>query len=54
MQKILDVDSLGFLLPEQVLKLSDHPSIGFCSACFTGSYPCEPPQGVVDASSESQ
>ncbi len=40
MMKILDVDSLGFLLPEQVTKLSDHPGIGFCTACFTGEYPC--------------
>jgi amidophosphoribosyltransferase len=47
MEKILDVDSLGFLLPEQVTKLSDHPGIGFCTACFTGNYPCPPPQRRV-------
>jgi len=49
MKTILDVDSLGFLLPEQVVKLSDHPGIGFCSACFTGVYPGEVPQGGNNA-----
>ncbi len=45
MKEILDVDSLGFLYPEQVVKLSDHPGTGFCTACFTGNYPC-PKRGV--------
>jgi len=49
MKTILDVDSLGFLLPEQVVKLSDHPGIGFCSACFTGVYPGAVPQGGDNA-----
>ncbi|MGE4453743.1 MAG: amidophosphoribosyltransferase [Sphaerochaeta sp.] len=40
MEKILAVDSLGFLTTDQVVKLSDHPGIGFCRACFTGEYPC--------------
>ena len=44
MLSLLDVDSLGFLSSENVNRLSDHPSIGFCSACFTGKYPCSPPQ----------
>lgn len=43
MLKLLDVDSLGFLSKENVTKLSDHPSIGFCTACFTGLYPCPAP-----------
>ncbi len=49
MKTILDVDSLGFLLPEQVVKLTDHPGIGFCSACFTGKYPCAVPEGASNA-----
>ncbi|MBG0767168.1 amidophosphoribosyltransferase [Sphaerochaeta halotolerans] len=40
METILGVDSLGFLTTDQVIKLSDHPGIGFCRACFTGEYPC--------------
>lgn len=43
MRKLLDVDSLGFLSSEHVTKLSDHPGIGFCTACFTGVYPCPKP-----------
>jgi amidophosphoribosyltransferase len=49
MKAILDVDSLGFLLPEQVVKLSDHPGIGFCSACFTGVYPTAVGKGATYA-----
>jgi amidophosphoribosyltransferase len=43
MRTLLDVDSLGFLSQDSVTKLSDHPCIGFCTACFTGEYPCPPP-----------
>ncbi len=44
MLTLLDVDSLGFLSSENVTKLSDHPCIGFCTACFSGEYPCPPPE----------
>lgn len=45
MMKLLDVDSLGFLGTENVTKLSPKPSgTGFCTACFTGRYPCAPPK----------
>ncbi len=45
MRQMLDVDSLGFLSPENVTKLSDNPaSGGYCTACFTGKYPCAVPQ----------
>lgn len=45
MVAMLGADSLGFLSPESVTKLSDNPSChGFCTACFTGSYPAEPPK----------
>lgn len=47
---LIDVDSLGFLGVENVTKLADNPSHGFCTACFTGHYPVpltqpsEPPE----------
>ena len=44
MKKILDVDSLGFLSPESVVKLAPTGDTGFCTACFTGRYPCQPPE----------
>lgn len=44
MKEILDVDSLGFLPVSQVVKLADHPGLGFCTACFSGNYPCKPEQ----------
>ena len=43
MVKILNVDSLGFLSPENAKKLTDNTT-GFCTACFDGQYPCEPPK----------
>lgn len=41
--EMIGVDSLGFLSCENVLKIPDN-SCGFCDACFTGNYPCEPPR----------
>ncbi len=47
MKEMLDVDSIGFLGPENVTKLSPlGESKGFCAACFTGAYPCDPPQKI--------
>ena len=43
MREIIGVDSLGFLNPSFLDKLADHPSGGFCTACFTGDYPVPPP-----------
>ena len=40
---IIGVDTLGFLSCENVLKIAEN-SCGFCDACFTGRYPCEPPK----------
>ena len=40
--EIIGVDSLGYLSCENVVKLCDNTS-GFCTACFDGKYPCEPP-----------
>ncbi len=45
MKAMIGVDSLGFLSTENVTKLSDNPACrGFCTACFTGKYPCDPPK----------
>ncbi|MDD3920035.1 MAG: amidophosphoribosyltransferase [Eubacteriales bacterium] len=44
MCRLLNVDSLGFLSPENVTKLADCGNLGFCDACFTGRYPCAPPK----------
>ena len=40
---ILGADSLGYLSWENVSKLADN-STGFCTACFTGTYPSPPPK----------
>jgi len=40
---ILGADSLGFLSWENVTRLTDNTT-GFCTACFTGAYPCDPPK----------
>ena len=44
MRKLLDVDSLGFLSVENVVKLGTNGDHGFCTACFSRDYPCPPPQ----------
>ncbi|MBE5767571.1 MAG: amidophosphoribosyltransferase [Clostridiales bacterium] len=41
--KIIGVDSLGFLSCENVIKLCENTQ-GFCTACFDGKYPCQPPK----------
>lgn len=38
----LGVDSLGYLSVESAKKLADN-TCGFCTACFDGEYPCQPP-----------
>ncbi len=42
--KIIDVDSLGFLSNESVLKIAEGCSRNFCVGCFTGKYPIEVPE----------
>lgn len=44
MKRLLNVDSLGFLSVNNVTKLADQTNLGFCTACFSGVYPCEPPK----------
>ncbi len=43
MKEILDVDSIGFLSAASVVKLAETGDNGFCTACFTGDYPCRIP-----------
>ncbi len=44
MREIMDVDSLGFLSTENVTQIAECKKRGFCTACFTGEYPCTPPK----------
>ncbi len=45
MEKIFDVDSLGYLPLEDVMKLGEGGNCkGYCSACFDGKYPTEIPE----------
>lgn len=48
MEKMLDVDSLGFLGTDNVTKLADNPTYSFCTACFTGDYPIPIPSDAPD------
>ena len=41
--KMIDVDSLGFLSTDNVVKLADASHCGFCTGCFTGNYPIPVP-----------
>lgn len=44
MEKIIGVDSLGFLSVDNLCKLIDVPDkCGYCDACFTNDYPTEVP-----------
>ncbi len=41
--KIIGVDSLGYLSCENAHKLAENTT-GFCTACFDGKYPTNPPK----------
>ena len=41
--EIIGVDSLGFLNVDYLPKLADQSTCGFCTGCFTGKYPVDPP-----------
>lgn len=43
-RQIIGVDSLGYLNTNYLDKLADQATCGFCTACFTGNYPVEPPR----------
>ncbi len=42
-REIIGADSLGYLSVNSVSMLADNTQ-GFCTACFTGEYPCTPPE----------
>ncbi|MEA5010928.1 MAG: amidophosphoribosyltransferase [Angelakisella sp.] len=42
-REIIGVDSLGYLNVDYLDKLADNSTCGFCSGCFTGKYPVDPP-----------
>ena len=42
-REIIGADSLGYLSVNGVSMLADNTQ-GFCTACFTGEYPCKPPE----------
>ena len=41
---VIGVDSLGYLSTQDVLHIAEEAGEGFCTACFTGEYPCKPPE----------
>jgi amidophosphoribosyltransferase len=44
----LEVDSLGYLSIDGMLKCVPPPSINFCKACFDGKYPIVPRDALAD------
>ncbi|MDD3428399.1 MAG: amidophosphoribosyltransferase [Oscillospiraceae bacterium] len=47
--EIIGADTLGYLSVDNVVKLADRSTCGFCTGCFTGEYPVEvPSEKVVD------
>ncbi len=41
--EVIGADSLGYLTVEQAEKMAVGATCGFCTGCFTGKYPIEPP-----------
>lgn len=50
----IHADSLGYLSPENVLKIAPKAKCGFCSGCFTGKYPIEVPDEMPKDKFESK
>ena len=44
--QIIGADPLGYLSPEHVVLLTGRDT-GFCTSCFSGSYPTDVPAGSV-------
>ena len=53
-RRYLEVDSLGYLSLEGMLKCLRHPGQDYCSACWTGRYPLRPERGQVKFSLEER
>ena len=47
-REIVGADSLGYLSVEHVTQLAIHSSCGFCTGCFTGTYPVPAPNETMD------
>ena len=45
--EIIGADTLGYLSTEHVVQLAKNSKCGFCTACFDGNYPVEPPVGCT-------
>ncbi|MBM4031647.1 MAG: amidophosphoribosyltransferase [Planctomycetes bacterium] len=45
-REFIGVDTLGYLSPEGLLSAVSGPREDYCSACFTGAYPCEITEAV--------
>lgn len=52
--KAINADSLGYLSQENVLKIAEGASCGFCDGCFTGKYPIEVPDEMPKDRFESK
>ncbi len=52
-REIIGADSIGYLSTDSVTKLADNTK-GFCTACFTGEYPCTPPENSGKSKFESK
>lgn len=44
LKEVLGVDSIGFLSVKNVVLLAGNNPDGYCTGCFSGEYPCEPPK----------
>ncbi len=42
--KIIGADSLGYISVENVQKIAKDTKLSFCTGCFTGKYPVDPPE----------
>ena len=46
--ELVGSDTLGYLSVEHVQQLAIHSKCGFCTGCFTGEYPVNPPTETMD------
>jgi amidophosphoribosyltransferase len=44
MVRELEADSLGYLSLEGTLRCASRPADNYCTACFSGRYPIDPPR----------
>lgn len=53
-RSIIGADSLGYLSIEALGELAPECKLGFCSACFTGQYPVQPPNRALKSKFEEK